>query len=118
MKYTSASNQSFWLGPLLNKIFIFLFVFQLIVFFYFILGNFQNFVDSTQTILLTIQKVSGIFFIFYALYSILMQIISGVTKKGFSTGRFILTIIGFILGTGIVLIVYLFLTLVIPVGMQ
>jgi hypothetical protein len=118
MKYTSASKQSFWLGTLLNKIFVFLFVFQLIVFFYFIIGNFQNFVDSTQIILLTIQKVSGIFFIIYALYSILLQIISGVMKKGFSTGRFILTIIGFTLGTGIVLIVYLFLTLVIPVGMQ
>ncbi len=48
----------------------------------------------------------------------MLQIISGVMKKGFSTGRFILTIIGFTLGTGIVLIVYLFLTLVIPVGMQ
>jgi hypothetical protein len=118
MIYTSASNQPFWLGSLVNKIFVLLFVFQVIVFFYFVIGNFQEFVDSTQLTLLRIQKVSGIFFIMYAVYSILMQIFTGAAKRGFSAVRFILTIVGFIVGAGMVIIVYFFLTIVTPVGME
>lgn len=118
MKYTSASNQSFWLGPLVNKIFVFLFVFQAIVFFYFVVGNFQDFVDSTQILLLKVQKVSGIFFIIYAVYSILVQIVYGAARKGFSLVRFCFTIVGFLVGSGMVIIVYFFLTLVTPIGME
>jgi len=118
MIYTSASNQPFWLGPLVNKIFVLLFVFQVIVFFYFVIGNFQEFVDSTQLTLLKIQKVSGIVFIMYAVYSILMQIFTGAARRGFSAVRFILTIVGFIVGAGVVIIVYFFLTIVTPIGME
>jgi hypothetical protein len=54
----------------------------------------------------------------YAVYSILMQIFTGAAKRGFSAVRFILTIVGFIVGAGMVIIVYFFLTIVTPVGME
>jgi hypothetical protein len=103
-------RQKVWLPILTRRIFSFLLSFQIITFVLFVLGNIQEFLDSTQMLLLSIQRFSGIFFICFGMYTILSQIIAGIVEKKFYVLRFIATIAGYILGIGMVVIVFFFLT--------
>ncbi len=107
-----------WIQSIIHKSFLLFFLFQILVFFFFIMGNFQNFADSTQVLLLKIQKVSGVLFILFTLYNIAMQIGAGIAGFRFLPGRFVFTIIGFAVGTALVVLVYFFLARITPVISQ
>ena len=90
------------------RIFTFLLSFQLMTFSFFVIGNYQNFLDSTQFLLLRIQKISGLLFVFFGVYTLIAQFFSWYFDKKVRILRFVFILIGFIVGIIPIVIVYFF----------
>ena len=112
------NGEPVWIQTVIFRIFILLFLFQIIVFFFFVLGNFQNFADSTQLLLISVLKLSGIFFILFSVYNLFIQLFSGFTGRSFRAGRFIFSLTGFVIGAALVVLVYFFNAILTPVAVQ
>lgn len=65
----------FWLPEIVRKISVFLFLITAVVFITFIIGNFQEFLDSTQLILLNIFEIIAVAFIISGIYHIIFTIV-------------------------------------------
>ncbi len=64
----------FWIPGIIKKISVFLFLLTAVVFITFIIGNFQEFLDSTQLILLNIFEIIAVTFIISGIYHIIFTI--------------------------------------------
>lgn len=108
-------RKKIWLPVVIQRTFAFMLSFQLMTFTFFVIGNFQNFLDSTQNLLLAIQKTSGILFILFGLYAILTQFFLWFYERKIRFIRFIITIAGFAVGCVPIVIVYFFLIWTLPI---
>jgi hypothetical protein len=97
-----------WLPAAIQRIFAFLLSFQLMTFTFFVIGNVQSFLDTTQFLLLRIQKVSGILFLFFGMYTVIAQFFSWYYEKKVLLLRFVLVLIGFAAGIIPIIVVYFF----------
>jgi flagellar biosynthesis protein FlhB len=87
-----------WLTVSLKRISLFLLFFLSITFFFYILGNFQLFLDSTQRLLLQMAEISSLLFLFAVLYYCLLLVISAFVDKLFRVFSFISSLLGIALG--------------------
>lgn len=74
-------SNGMWLPSVVAGITIFLFFFSLLVLALFLLGNLQNFLDSTQSMLLRIFEISSLLYVVSALYYVVLDIILAIRKK-------------------------------------
>ncbi|RKX73188.1 MAG: hypothetical protein DRP87_19335 [Spirochaetes bacterium] len=88
----------YWLPGFISKICIYLFFFNLLVLILFLLGNFQEFLDSTQVLLLEILKISALLFIIFIGYYACMILYFTVRSKRLHFFRLIISLGGFLLG--------------------
>lgn len=101
-------RKKIWLFEAIQRIFTFLFSFQLMTFAFFLIGNYQNFLDRTQFFLLKVQKFSGILFLFFGFYTVISQFFSWYFEKKIRAGKFLLLLGEFVIGAVPVVIVYFF----------
>ncbi|HUX21606.1 MAG TPA: hypothetical protein VMW69_10245 [Spirochaetia bacterium] len=74
------SNEQFWLPSVVARICFFLFFFSLLVLSLFLLGNFQNFLDSTQVSLLHIFEGSSLLYVVTTLYYVVLRIVTAIRR--------------------------------------
>lgn len=74
-------DQELWLPRVTAGLCIFLFFFSLLVLSLFLLGNFQNFLDTTQTLLLRIFETSSLLYVVAALYNVILRIVLAIKKR-------------------------------------
>ena len=73
----------FWIPGIIRKVSILLFLLTTVVFLTFIIGNFQEFLDSTQLILLKIFELFAGIFIMLGIYNIIIIISVMIRFKSF-----------------------------------
>ncbi len=89
--------RTLWLAVAVGRISAFLFTVIVALTGLFFLGNVQEFMDSTQILLLgLIDVLSGVFLTTAAIY-ILLLIFEGIGRKRFNFGKFILAFSGILL---------------------
>lgn len=108
-------RKKIWLPTAIQRLFVFFLSFQLMTFAFFVLGNFQDFLEQTLHFLLQIQKISGIIFLLFGIYALISQFAAWYFEKKIRFARFLLILIGFIAGLIPVGIVYFFLLWTYPV---
>ncbi len=64
------------------------------IFLFYILGNFQQFTDVTQDLLLIIFRYAALIFVVTGLYNLVVDIVIVIRKHQFYALRFILTLSG------------------------
>ena len=101
----------FWIPELIKKISVFLFLITAVVFLTFVIGNFQEFLDSTQLILLNIFEIISVIFIISGIYHIIFTIIRMIR---FRSHEFISLGIAFV-GEAIVISFFLLSNIIIAV---
>lgn len=74
-------SRDLWLPSTLRRVCLFLFFFSLLVLSLFLLGNFQNFLDSTQTMLLGIFETTSLLYVVAALFYIIILVVVAVGRK-------------------------------------
>lgn len=88
------NDSALWLASVTGKLSVFLFLSSLLLFGMYLLGNFQEFLDSTQTMLLTavrlVSFLSGISSLYYAV----SLVISMVYRKKTYFLRIVLSVLG------------------------
>lgn len=109
-------RKKIWLPIIINRIFVFLLFFIIMNFCFFLIGNFQSFLDSTQLLLLRLVRTAGIFFIIFGGFTIPGQIFSWFYDKKFKPLLFIITCIGYGIGAGLTVLVYFFLSWLTPLA--
>ncbi len=67
-------NTVFWIPGIIRKVSILLFLLTTVIFLTFLIGNFQEFLDSTQLILLNIFELFAGIFIMSGIYHIIILI--------------------------------------------
>lgn len=92
-----------WIQTVVFRVCVFLFMFSLIAFGLFLLGNLQEFLDSTQIMLIRIAGVSAFFFIVCGLYFLGIAVVLAVRGQRVGWYRVLLVVIGIALSTAIVL---------------
>ena len=97
-----------WLPSVIGRIILFLFVFNLLILFLYFLGNFQDFLDSTQVILLFLFERGCFVFIVGSAYYAVLLLSLGIGNRSFRSVRFIFTILGIIM-LGVLLLLVKFL---------
>jgi len=98
-------GQELWLPSAAARITLFLFFFSLLVMSLFLLGNFQSFLDSTQTMLLAVFEGASLLYVVAALYWVIVQIvlaIRGVARLNAVSLVLSILGIGFLLGAHLV----------------
>lgn len=93
-----------WLPSAVTRISIFLFFFSLLVLSLFLLGNFQSFLDSTQTMLLHIFESSSLLYVVSVIFFVIMRAVLAV--RGFERFR-PLSVVLALLGACFLFAVYL-----------
>ena len=83
-----------WLPGVINKFTLFTFLLSLMIFLFYILGNFQQFTDETQDMLLRIFRYAALIFMVTGLYNLVADIVIVIRKHQFYALRFILTLSG------------------------
>ena len=71
----------FWIPGTIKKISVFLFLLAAVVFIIFIIGNFQEFLDSTQLVVLNIFEIIAAAFIISGIYHIIFTIVMMVRSR-------------------------------------
>jgi magnesium-transporting ATPase (P-type) len=74
------ADQNLWLPSVVGRMCIFLFFFSFLVLSLFLLGNFQNFLDSTLIVLLRMFEISSLLYVVAALYYGVLRIVPAVRK--------------------------------------
>lgn len=105
-------NTVIWIPDVIKKISFLLFILSSVVFMTFVIGNFQEFLDSTQLILLNIFGFTAIMFIILGIYHIIFTII-GIFKL---KSRKYLTLVFMISAEGIMISVYLLVKMITAVS--
>lgn len=84
----------FWIPGIIRKISILLFLITAVVFLIFIIGSFQEFLDSTQLILLNIFEIVAGTFIITGIYHIIIMSVVMIRSKSYKLISLIITITG------------------------
>ncbi len=87
-------KSTLWLPEAMNKLTLYLFLFSMMIFLFYFAGNFQKFTDKTQIILLTVFRYAALLFIVTGSYNLLINIMIIIRKKYFYVLRFIVTLLG------------------------
>ena len=86
-----------WLFSLLGRLTVFFVLFSLLILFLYIIGNYQEFLDSSQFMLLKILEVVSLFGGISGMYYIFFLFFVAITEKKLMVLRFVLTIISIFL---------------------
>ena len=89
--------KSIWLQVLVGRTCVFLFLLSIIVAGLFFLGNLQEFLDSTQILLLNMLNVTTLVFLSFAVFFLTILIVEGARRRKLHPVKIVLTIIGIIL---------------------
>jgi hypothetical protein len=94
-----------WLLTVLQKVSLFLAISSIVTVFYYIIGNFQDFLDSTQIILLRLIEIITLAGFIIELYLLVMLIVIAVKDKRMFAFRFVSTVVlfGYFLGIYIII---------------
>jgi hypothetical protein len=94
-----------WLGNVLGKVSLFFVFVSLLLIFFYILGNFQGFLDSTQRMLISFLEISSLIGFIIQVYRIAMFLLIAAREKKMYLARFITSILllVFFIGTYLVL---------------
>ena len=98
-------NHELWLPSAVGRMSLFLFFFSLLVLSLFLLGNFQNFLDSTQTMLLSIFETTSLLYIVAVLFNVVVRIVLAAQGRGKWRG---LSAVLSLLGAAVFTAMYLF----------
>jgi hypothetical protein len=90
-------DRTIWLATVMGRLSAFLFIFIILLTGLFFLGNIQEFMDSTQLMLLNLIDIISPIFLFAALSFTVMLVVEGIRLRRFFFGRFILTLLGILL---------------------
>jgi hypothetical protein len=85
-----------WLFSLLGRLTLFFILFALLVLFLYIIGNYQEFLDSSQLLLLKILEVVSLFGAIIGMYYIFFLFFIALLEKKIFILRFILTFLSII----------------------
>ena len=109
-------DKQFWITRILPRVALYLFFFQNIVLILFVLGNFQDFLDSNQILLLKLMRTGSLLFLFVLGYDFMTQLLARILKNKprFKTWPVILG--GFLWGGVVQFISQLFLSWIRPVA--
>jgi hypothetical protein len=91
----------FRLSSFMGRAVVFFFISSFAILFFYLIGNYQGFLDSTQLFLLAVLNVSLILHIIVAAYSLAFLIMRIAEKKRFSILRFLLLLVSMILSSGL-----------------
>ena len=80
-----AKRTELWIPVIIRKITLLSFILGSLVFVTFIIGNFQEFLDSTQIILLSIFELLAVIFIILDSYHFIFTVFGIVKKKSSRT---------------------------------
>jgi len=105
-------KSTLWLPEAMNKLTFYLFVFSMMIFLFYVAGNFQKFTDKTQVILLNVFRYAALLFIVTGSYNLLTNILTIIRKKYFYVLRFIVTLLGEIFITALLIGVSILLNVV------
>ena len=83
-----------WFAKLLGRLCIYLFILLTISFAMYLLGNFQDFLDTSQIMLIKISQFIAILFLIADMHYLFILVFRGLRKQGFMTARFILSLFG------------------------
>ncbi len=86
---------------LLEKVVVFFYFFLFFIITLYISGNFQFFLDSTQTMLLRISEITAFILVFLSLLYGIAMIVSGAGTKRKLLKRFLFFLLAFISGTAV-----------------
>jgi hypothetical protein len=86
-----------WLFSLLGRLTFFFVVFSLFIFSLYIIGNFQEFLDSSQFLLLKLLEIISLFAGIFSLYYIFFLMFIAIMEKKVMPLRFILTSLSILL---------------------
>ena len=90
-------DRQVWLATVVGRIAAFLFMCIVVLTGLFFLGNIQEFMDSTQIMLLDLIDIVSPIFLVAAFSFVIMLIVEGIRLKKFLVGRFIATLLAIIL---------------------
>ncbi len=84
----------FWLPGVINRFTLFTFLLSVMIFLLYVLGNFQEFTDGTQIMLLSLFRYAGLVFMVTGVYNLLIDGFVIIRKRQWYVTRFIFTIAG------------------------
>jgi hypothetical protein len=90
-------DRMIWLATVVGRISTFLFISIILLTGLFFLGNLQEFMDSTQIMLLNLIDIVSPVFLIAALSFTVILIIEGIRLRKFLFGRFALTLLAIML---------------------
>jgi hypothetical protein len=105
---------NYWIPIYIKKLSLFLFILASVIFITYSIGNFQEFLDSTQLVLLNTFGLISLFFIIITLYNIffvIMDIIKFKSGKYISLGLLII-------GEIIIIFLYIFVKIITTVTLS
>ena len=82
------------ISSLLSRVSIFLFFLNLVLGFIYVIGSVQEFLDTTQGLILRVFEVSSITFIILAIYSLVLMVMEMIRWKRNYTVALLITVIG------------------------
>ena len=82
------------ISSLLGRVSIFLFFLNLVLGFIYVIGSIQEFLDTTQSLILRIFEVSSIAFLILATYTLVLMIMEMIRLKRYYTVALLITVIG------------------------
>ncbi len=83
-----------WLPGIINKFTLYAFLLSFMILSFYLLGNFQQFTDETQDILLRLFRYAALIFMVTGFYNLVIDIVIIIKKHQFYVVRFILTLTG------------------------
>jgi len=104
------SGHDHWMAALLEKSLVFLFQFSLIVLGLYVLGNFQNFLDLSQNILLQTLIISSLLGGILSLYLMLYQIASWFMVKRVHIMKFICSLLLLLFNSAVLVLFKFFIS--------
>ncbi len=96
------------LFKLTNRLVLFLLALIFLVFIFYISGNWQNFLDKNQLLLLASVSIISVILLFFSLFGLSLVIHNMFLKKRFEYGRYLLL---YVLYIAIGIVMFLFSTL-------
>jgi hypothetical protein len=94
-----------WVLSVFKKISFFLVLAACILAFFYILGNFENFLDSTQTMLLSFLEIDSLLGFIIELYCLIALFTIAVREKKMQLARFVLTLVLLVFFLGIYILI-------------
>jgi hypothetical protein len=97
-------KRSLWLDTVVSRASIVFFSLSVMAFLLFLLGNLQEFLDSTQVMLLQIAGVTSFLYVVAAIYFVGIGIVFRVHRERVGWHRLVLVVAGLIVEVGILLV--------------